>query len=315
MDVDAERRADIQRHHTATHLFHWALHNVVSADSRQRGSLVAPERLRFDFNSPEKLSAEQIAEIEKQVNERIQADEPVYWTEVPFTEVQKHPEIQQFFGEKYGETVRVLQVGGASGSFNGFSMELCGGCHVRSTGDIGLFKITSESSIAAGIRRIEAVCGKHAEQFIEEQKAAAAAEAERAKEVERQKQLAKQRQAEMQAKAPAIAEELLGKIKDGLLIENMREADAELLSAVMDALQPKLTSAVVILGGVSDGKVALVCAVTPDLVKAGKNAGKIVGAIAKQCGGGGGGKPDRAQAGGRNPDALEAALNGAKTLI
>jgi alanyl-tRNA synthetase len=126
----------------------------------------------------------------------------------------------------------------------------------------------------------------------------------------------------MQAQAPAIADSLLAKIKDGpaaggvnLLIENMGEADAELLSAVMDALQPQLTSAVAILGGVSDGKVALVCAVTPDLVKAGKNAGKIVGAIAKQCGGGGGGKPDRAQAGGRNPDALEAALNGAGELV
>ncbi|NOU35462.1 MAG: alanine--tRNA ligase [Kiritimatiellaceae bacterium] len=315
VDVDAERRADIQRHHTATHLFHWALHNVVSKESRQRGSLVAPERMRFDFNSPEKISDEQIAKIEKLVNDRIKANEPVYWTEVPFTEVQKQPSIQQFFGEKYGDTVRVLQMGGHKGKFDGFSMELCGGCHVRNTGDIGLFKVMRESAIAAGIRRIEAVCGKFAKQFIEEQKAAGAAEAERTKEVERQKQLAKQRQAEMQAKAPAIAEELLGKIKDGLLIENMGEADAELLSAVMDALQPKLTSAVVILGGVSDGKVALVCAVTPDLVKAGKNAGKIVGAIAKQCGGGGGGKPDRAQAGGKLPEKLAEALDSAGKSI
>ncbi len=314
VSVDGSRRADIQRHHTATHLFHWALHEVVSKESRQRGSLVAPERMRFDFNSPEKLSDEQIAQIEKLVNDRIKANEPVYWTEVPFTEVQKQPAIQQFFGEKYGDTVRVLQMGGAAGSFDGFSMELCGGCHVRNTGDIGLFKVMRESAIAAGIRRIEAVCGKYAEQFIEEQKAAGAAEAERAKEVERQKLLAKQRQAEMQAKAPAIAEELLGKVKDGLLIENMGEADAELLSAVMDTLQPKLTSAVVILGGVSDGKVALVCAVTPDLVKAGKNAGKIVGAIAKQCGGGGGGKPDRAQAGGKLPEKLAEALGNASNL-
>jgi alanyl-tRNA synthetase len=308
VSVDAERRADIQRHHTATHLFHWALHQVVSKESRQRGSLVAPERLRFDFNNPEKLSAEQIAEIEKLVNDKIKASEPVTWSEVPFTEVQKHPAIQQFFGEKYGDTVRVLQVGGASGSFNGFSMELCGGCHVSSTGDIQLFKIMSESSIAAGIRRIEAACGKYAEAFIEEQKKAAADAEAKAKELEEQKKLAKQRQAEMQAKAPAIAEELLAKVSNGLLVENMGEADADFLGAIMDALQPKLQSAVVILGGTSDGKVALVCAVTPDLVKAGKNAGKIVGAIAKQCGGGGGGKPDRAQAGGRNPDALEAAL-------
>ncbi|MFA7370114.1 MAG: alanine--tRNA ligase, partial [Kiritimatiellales bacterium] len=233
VDVDGSRRADIQRHHTATHLFHWALHEVVSKESRQRGSLVAPERMRFDFNSPEKLSDEQIAQIEKLVNDRIKAGEPVFWTEVPFTEVQKQPAIQQFFGEKYGDTVRVLQLGGHKGKFDGFSMELCGGCHVRNTGDIGLFKVMRESAIAAGIRRIEAVCGKYAEQFIEEQKAAGAAEAERAKEVERQKQLAKQRQTEMQAKAPAIADELLGKIKNGLLIENMGEADAELLSAVM----------------------------------------------------------------------------------
>ncbi|MGE4488128.1 MAG: alanine--tRNA ligase [Kiritimatiellales bacterium] len=315
VSVDAERRADIQRHHTATHLFHWALHQVVSKESRQRGSLVAPDRLRFDFNNPEKLSAEQLAEIEKLVNEKIQADLPVYAQEVPFTEVQKHPEIQQFFGEKYGDTVRVLQCGGDKGSFNGFSMELCGGCHVSNTADIQLFKIMSEASIAAGIRRIEAACGKYAEAFIEEQKKAAAEAEAKAKELEEKKAAAKARAAEMQAQAPAIADELLGKVKDGLLVENMGEADADLLSAVMDALQPKLQSAVAILGGVSDGKVALICAVTPDLVKAGKNAGKIVGAIAKQCGGGGGGKPDRAQAGGRNPDALKAALAGTKNVI
>ncbi|MCK5676405.1 MAG: hypothetical protein KAH99_05270, partial [Verrucomicrobia bacterium] len=128
VDVDAARRADIQRHHTATHLFHWALHEIVSRDARQRGSLVANDRMRFDFNSPEKLSDEQIAAIENLINDRIASNEPVYWTEVPFAEVQKHPAIQQFFGEKYGDTVRVLQMGGTKGAFDGFSMELCGGC-------------------------------------------------------------------------------------------------------------------------------------------------------------------------------------------
>jgi alanyl-tRNA synthetase len=315
VDVDGSRRADIQRHHTATHLFHWALHQVVSADSRQRGSLVAPERFRFDFNSPEKLSDEQIAEIENLVNKRIKANEPVYWFEVPFTEVQKQPSIRQFFGEKYGDTVRVLQCGGEKGKFDGFSMELCGGCHVKNTGDIRLFKITSESSIAAGIRRVEAACGKYAEAFIEQQKAAQARAEAKAKELEEKKRLAKQRQAEMQAQAPAIAEELLSKIKNGLLVEHLGEADAGLLSAVMDALQPKLESAVVVLGGVSDGKVALVCAVTPDLVKQGKHAGKIIGVIAKQCGGGGGGKPDRAQAGGKLPEKLAGALAGARESV
>jgi alanyl-tRNA synthetase len=308
IDVDAERRADIQRHHTATHLFHWALHEAVSEDARQRGSLVADDRMRFDFNSPEKLSDEQIAAIEKLVNDRIEANEPVYWTEVPFAEVQKHPAIQQFFGEKYGDTVRVLQMGGAEGAFDGFSMELCGGCHVRNTGDLGLFKIMSESSIAAGIRRIEAVCGSYAEKFIEEQKKAQAEADAQAAAAEAKKKQAKERRAELQARAPAIAEELLGKVENGLLIENMGEADAGLLAAVMDILQPRLESTVAILGGASDGKVSLVCAVTPDLVKEGRHAGKIIGAIAKQCGGGGGGKPDRAQAGGKNPAALADAL-------
>ncbi len=315
ISVDAERRADIQRHHTATHLFHWALHEVVSKDTRQRGSMVADDRMRFDFNSPEKLSDEQKAAIEKLINEKIDANEPVFSAEVPFTEVQKHPAIQQFFGEKYGDVVRVVQVGGTEGAFDGFSMELCGGLHVQNTGDIGQFKIMTESSIAAGIRRIEAACGPYAEKFIEEQKAKATEAEAKAKEVEAKKAAAKARAAEMQAQAPAIAEELLSKVENGLLIENMGDADAGLLSAVMDALQPQLESTVAILGGASDGKVALVCAVTPDLIKEGKNAGKIVGAIAKQCGGGGGGKPDRAQAGGRNPDALEAALAGAAELV
>jgi len=315
VSVDAERRADIQSHHTATHLFHWALHNVVSEDARQRGSLVANDRLRFDFNSPEKLSAEQIVEIEKLINDRIAANEPVYWSEVPFTEVQKHSAIQQFFGEKYGDTVRVLQIGGAENSFDGFSMELCGGCHVRNTGDIGQFKIMSESSIAAGIRRIEAACGTHAEAFLEEQKIAQAEAKAQAEAAEAKKKAAKQRQAEMQEQAPAIAEELLGKVENGLLVENMGEADAGLLSAIMDVLQPQLKSTVAILGGTSDGKVALVCAVTPDLIKEGKQAGKIIGAIAKQCGGGGGGKPDRAQAGGRNPAALADALASVPSLL
>jgi alanyl-tRNA synthetase len=313
--VDAERRANIQRHHTATHLFHWALHEVVSKDARQRGSLVAPDRLRFDFNAPEKLSETQIAEIERLVNERIKVNEPVFWMEVPFSEVQKNGCIQQFFGEKYGDVVRVLQVGGHAGKFDGFSMELCGGCHVKNTGDIGLFKIAKESAIAAGIRRVEAVCGKFAEQFIEEQKAAAAAEAERAKAFELEKQLAKQRQAEMAAKAPAIAEQILSEVSGSLIVKNLGEADGNLLKLVLDAMKPKVASGVVVLGGASEGKVALICYVTPDLVKQGKQAGKIVGAVAKLCGGGGGGRPDVATAGGKQPEKLAEALAAVPGLI
>jgi alanyl-tRNA synthetase len=313
--VDAARRANVQRHHTATHLFHWALHEVVSKDARQRGSLVAPDRLRFDFNAPEKLSEAQIADIERLVNERIKANEPVFWTELPFAEVQKNGCIQQFFGEKYGDVVRVLQVGGHAGKFDGFSMELCGGTHVKNTGEIGLFKITRESAIAAGIRRVEAVCGQFAVEFIEQQKAAAAAEAERAAAFELEKQRAKQRQAEMAAQAPAIAEKLLGRFTGNLLVENLGEADANLLKLVLDVMKPKVASGVVVLGGVSEGKVALICYVTPDLVKAGKQAGKIVGAVAKICGGGGGGRPDVATAGGKQPEKLAEALAAVPGLL
>ncbi|MBM3858688.1 MAG: alanine--tRNA ligase [Verrucomicrobia bacterium] len=303
--VDAERRANIQRHHTATHLFHWALHEVVSKDARQRGSLVAPDRFRFDFNCPEKLSDAQITEIERLVNERIKANEPVFWTELPFAEVQKHTEIRQFFGEKYGDVVRVLQVGGHGGQFDGFSMELCGGCHVRNTGDIGLFKIMRESAIAAGIRRAEGVCGKFAAEFIEHQKAAAAAEAEKAKAFEREKEEGKRKKEEDAQRAVEIAARLK---TEGLVVETLGTADANLLRAVVEALKPKLTSGVVVLGGVSEGKVSLICYVTPDLVKQGKHAGKIVGEVAKQCGGGGGGRPELATAGGKQPEKLTEAL-------
>jgi len=303
--VDAERRANIQRHHTATHLFHWALQEVVSKEARQRGSLVAPDRFRFDFNTPEKLSPQQLADIERLVNERIQANEPVYWMEVPFAEVQKHPQIRQFFGEKYGEIVRVLQVGGHPGNFDGFSMELCGGCHVRNTGEIGLFKITKESAIAAGIRRVEAACGKFAEAFLEQQKAQAAAEAERERALEKAKEEAKKKKAKDAQRAVEIAARLPA---EGLVVEHLGEADANLLRAVVEALKPKLTSAVVVLGGVSEGKVSLICYVTPDRVQQGQHAGKIVGEIAKRCGGGGGGRPELATAGGKQPEKLAEAL-------
>ncbi len=312
--VDAARRANVQRHHTATHLFHWALQKVVSPDARQRGSLVAPDRLRFDFNHPEKLSDAQIAEIERLVNERIKAAEPVTWIEVPFAEVQKQPAIRQFFGEKYGDVVRVLQIGGHRGQFDGFSMELCGGCHVKNTGDIGLFKIAKESAIAAGVRRIEAVAGKYAEQFVEEARGKREAERERERERERQKEEEQKRKTESGKRAGEVAEQLLAN-GGGPLVSEVPGADAELLRAVVDALKPKLTSGVVVLGGATEGKVSLICYVTPDLVKQGKHAGKIVGAVAKICGGGGGGRPDLAQAGGKQPEHLAAALREAGQIV
>ncbi|MGB0415062.1 MAG: alanine--tRNA ligase, partial [Coraliomargarita sp.] len=156
--LDPARRRPIEGHHTATHLLHWALHEVVSADAAQQGSMVSRTRLRFDFNSGA-LTQEQIDAIESKVNACIEAGEPVSWKEVPHAEVKDRKDIQQFFGDKYGDLVRVVQIGGQPEQLDGYSMELCGGTHVRNTKDIGIFKIKSEGAIASGIRRIEAVCG------------------------------------------------------------------------------------------------------------------------------------------------------------
>jgi alanyl-tRNA synthetase len=313
--VDETRRDNIQRHHTVTHLFHWALHEVVSRDSRQKGSLVAPDRFRFDFNQPEKLSDQQIADIEKLVNERIKETLPVYWFEMPFAEVRGKPNIMQFFGDKYGDVVRIVQIGGHDKALDGFSIELCGGTHTKTTGEIGLFKIMRESAVAAGIRRVEAVCGQFAQEFISKQGDQEKAEAEKAKARELDKELAKKRLAAMESQAPAMAEQLLTKLQGKLLVSNLGDANADLLRAVVNALKPKLTSGIVVLGGVAEGKVSLICLVTPDLVKEGKNAGKIVGELAKICGGGGGGKPDLAQAGGKQPEKLAEALAAVPKII
>ncbi|MEY3911419.1 MAG: alanine--tRNA ligase, partial [Verrucomicrobiota bacterium] len=156
--VDQARRDAIQRHHTVTHILHWALHEVVSKEASQKGSAVDPTKLTFDFNGAA-LTLGQLADIEKLVNERILANDAVTWSEVAYASVKGRPDIMQFFGDKYGDSVRVVQVGGKAASLNGWSMELCAGTHVRHTGEIGLFRIVGENAIAAGVRRIEAVAG------------------------------------------------------------------------------------------------------------------------------------------------------------
>ena len=175
LKVDARRRREIEKHHTATHLFHWALHQTVSPDATQQGSLVAADRLRFDFNS-KALDADQISRIEAEVNSCIGSDDPVSISEVPHGEIKDHPDIMQFFGDKYGDLVRVVQIGGKDGAFDGYSMELCGGTHVPSTKSIGYFKVKSEGAVAAGIRRVEAVCGSAAGELIADQTATVVAE-------------------------------------------------------------------------------------------------------------------------------------------
>ena len=165
LQLDAQRRRPIEAHHTATHLLHWALHEVVSADAAQQGSSVDENRLRFDFNSAA-LTVSQIAEMEEMVNGAIKQGLTVSWTEVKHADIKGRADIMQFFGDKYGDIVRVVQIGGHANKLDGPSQELCGGTHVRKTSEIGLFKIKSESAIAAGVRRIEAVCGEAAWQYL-----------------------------------------------------------------------------------------------------------------------------------------------------
>ena len=221
--VDVARRSNIQRHHTVTHLFHWALHEVVSRDARQRGSLVAPDHLRFDFNHGERLTDQQIADIEKLVNERIKENAPVFWFEMPYAEVRGKPNVMQFFGDKYGDVVRIVQIGGRDKALDGFSMELCGGTHTKTTGEIGLFKIAKESAIAAGIRRVEAVCGQFAQEFVEKSKAeeAGGSRESRTRASKRRKK-SEERKAESGKRAPAIAEQLLAKMQGRTLPRSVK---------------------------------------------------------------------------------------------
>jgi alanyl-tRNA synthetase/REP element-mobilizing transposase RayT len=167
LKIDTARRRPIEAHHTATHLLHWALHEVVSKDAAQQGSSVDEHRLRFDFNSAP-LAPEQLAMMEEMVNGAIKQDMAVSWTEVKHADIKGRKDIMQFFGDKYGEIVRVVEIGGKRNALDGYSMELCGGTHVRNTGEIGLFKIKSEGAIASGVRRIEAVCGESAWAYLNE---------------------------------------------------------------------------------------------------------------------------------------------------
>src|SRR5205823_8846553 len=168
ISINLDRRHAIERHHTVTHLLHWALHEIVSRDATQKGSYVGPDKLTFDFSSAA-LTPQQKREVEKLVNEKVKENAPVSWTEIPYAEAKKRADIQQFFGDKYGDVVRVVQIGGEAKALNGYSMELCGGTHVRTTGEIESFRIVREEAIAAGVRRIEAVSGDVARQWAKQE--------------------------------------------------------------------------------------------------------------------------------------------------
>ena len=326
--VDKSRREAIQRHHTVTHLLHWALHEVVSKEASQKGSFVGPDKLTFDFNSAP-LTPQQMADVEKLVNERILENAPVTWLELPYAEVKKNTAIIQFFGEKYGDTVRVLQIGGERGKLNGYSMELCGGTHTRATGEIGLFRIVGENAIAAGVRRIEAVAGLEAYRKSTDEVAlikllagkvnSPVHELEKKIEslLEHQKTMEKQAKIAQQREASNAASLLLEEIKtiNGVpaIIHNLGSADGDFLQSIADSLKGRFKG-VIVLGGVANGMVALVAAVSPEYT-AKVQAGKIIQQIAPIVGGKGGGKPDNARGGGKDAGKLDEALAKAKTLL
>jgi alanyl-tRNA synthetase len=326
--VEKLRRNAIQRHHTVTHLLHWALHEVVSKEASQKGSFVGPDKLTFDFNSAP-LTPAQVADIEKLVNERIVENAGVNWMEVPYADVKSRKDVMQFFGDKYGDTVRVVQIGGGAGKLDGYSMELCGGTHTRATGEIGLFRIVGENAIAAGVRRIEAVAGLTAYDLANQQlqliKNIAGKINSPVHELEKkieamlahQKELEKQVRIAMQRNASNAASELLGLAQTvngiPLITHNLGDAEADFLQAIADSLKGRFKG-VVVLGGGSENSVALVATVSSDFT-AKVQAGKIIQAIAPIVGGKGGGKPDQARGGGKDASKLDEALAKAKTLI
>ena len=327
--VETARRNAIQRHHTVTHLLHWALHEVVSHEATQKGSFVGPDKLTFDFNSAP-LTPAQVADIEKLVNERIVENGGVSWREVPYAEVKARKNVMQFFGDKYGDTVRVVQIGGRAGDFDGYSMELCGGTHTRATGEIGLFRIVGENAIAAGVRRIEAVAGleayRHATGDLHLIKTLAGRLTTPVHELEKkvesllahQKELEKQVKAAQQREAAARAQALVAGKKHSLngipvIIANLGAADGETVQTVADALK-SLFQGVVVLGGVHAGAVTLIATVSAEFT-AQAQAGKIIQTIAPMIGGKGGGKPDHARGGGKEAGKLDEALAKVLTLF
>ena len=351
ISIDVDRRRAIERHHTVTHLLHWALHQRVSPDATQKGSYVGPEKLTFDFSSAA-LTPDQKREVEKLVNEKIEENAPVSWTEIPYAEAKKRSDIRQFFGEKYGDLVRVVQIGGEPGALKGYSMELCGGTHVRATGEIESFRIVREEAIAAGVRRIEAVSGEAARRWAKEEAERQQKKFEmlsrkksdlvaltgfeedgktralldqvdlRAAHLEKiegevrewEKKGAKASEAQLKIRAAEIAKELAAMhAANGSVVAEVKDADAKLLQAVGDALKSKIKGPIFLLGA-ANGRVALL-AVVPKELSAKFQANKLIQEIAPIVGGKGGGRPENAQGSGPEVDKVERALAEAKRLI
>ena len=326
--VDTARRRAIERHHSVTHLLHWALHKVVSPEATQKGSFVGPEKLTFDFSTAP-LSPVQVRDIEKLVNERIVENSPVFWTPVPHQEVKQRKDILQFFGDKYGDIVRVVQIGGTAHNLNGYSMELCGGTHVRATGEIGLFRILSEGAVAAGVRRIEAIAGLRAYDT-------AIMDAERLKtlslrlstplvDLERRVEGLLQQQHELEKALVAAAQreaahmamelsahvELLGSVS--CLVSHVTVASGDALQSLVDALKGRFQG-VIFLAATHDNTVSLAASVDGSLVSR-FNAGKLIQLAAPLVDGKGGGRPDFARGAGKGLSKVPSALAAVREFL
>ncbi len=323
--VDTPRRHAIERHHTVTHILHWALHEVVSKDATQKGSSVTPEKLTFDFNSAA-LTAQQLSDIERLVNERIVANDPVSWTEVPYVEAKANHGIMALFGEKYGDLVRVVQIGGQRNKLDGWSMELCGGTHTRGTGEIGLFRLVAESAVASGVRRIEAIAGLEAynaahadadliKQLCGKLTAQGAPDLEKKLDALQQqlKDTEKALKAAQQREASGKAKDLLVIAENNVIVANLGDVDADYAMALIEALKSQF-SGIVVLAATGGGNVTLLANVGKEH-QAKVQAGKIIQTIAPIVGGKGGGKPDFARGGGKDVSKVEVALAEARRMV
>jgi alanyl-tRNA synthetase len=315
VEFDLDRRQAIKVNHSATHLMHAALKNVLGEHVNQKGSLVMPDRLRFDFSHFEAMTQNELSAVETLVNQQIRANHPLN-TQVMNIDEAKSAGAMALFGEKYEEDVRVVSMGE-------FSMELCGGTHVKQTGDIGLFKIVSESGIASGVRRIEAVCAEQAltytqqkEQQVLQLAALLKADPEslqsrmeqiidKAKSIE--KELAKLKQEQAASQGGKLLDKVVEINQTKVLSAKLDDVEAKSLRGMVDDFKNQLGSGIIVLGVANEGKVSLIVGVTKDLTPKVK-AGELVNFIAQQVGGKGGGRPDMAQAGGSEPENLEKAL-------
>src|SRR5438128_5941421 len=322
-EVDAEVRTATRRHHTATHLLHAALRDVHGTQVTQKGSLVAPHRLRFDFVHFQPVSREELERIERIVNEQIVRNTPVK-TDVRPTQEAIAAGAMALFGEKYGDTVRVVSV-------PGFSMELCGGTHVSATGDIGFFAIVAEGGVAAGVRRIEAVTGNGAVAWAQRQRgvlteildALHAPDDQAVEAIEKLQSEAKRLGREVTQLKTKLAMGGGGSAEDTDTVEvagvklarrKVEGLDKDALRGLSDSLKARIKSGVVVLASASDGKVQIVVAVTPDLTSR-VRAGQIVKEIAPIVGGGGGGRPDFAEAGGKQPEKIDEMLGASEGVL